>query len=71
MRFTLQMYWDRPNEGTEPSLSPLTLNFSSYEEALGVFGQVTRHAAIPVQSLIITSEDGVISVSVAPAPQGA
>jgi hypothetical protein len=61
MKFTIQMFWESPANGLEPFLLPLSLDFSSVEEARSAFDKVACHPNVPVHSLTLKSENGSIS----------
>ena len=61
MKFTLQMFWARADGQIEPFLPPLTLDFSSADEARRVYSKILEQPKIPVHSLTLQSEDAATS----------
>jgi hypothetical protein len=62
MKFALQMFWENSKGEIEPFLRPITLPFSSVDEARRLFGGFVEQAtAVPMHSVTLTSEDGLLS----------
>ena len=63
MKFTYQIYWERPGKAgaVEPFLLPLTLQFPSVAEARAMLEKIVAIEKVPAHSVILTSEDGAIS----------